>query len=161
MNMKRLTLPVIILLSLVVLASPSHAISAGDMVKFLPDRILDFTTTSERPAIEDLQKKGGEYHRVQKKYNSKSGRMAVVAIIRGADVAKGIASQFSKGTSLLSMKGFKGVVNPSEQPGLIYSISVRLRDDQMITVVTLNTKNSNIAKEFLNALDLEGLSKLQ
>ena len=160
MNMEKSALLMIVPVFFAVFAGPSYAMSAKDMARILPDKVLDLTTTGEPPTIHDVQKGGGDYHRVQKLYNSKSGRMAVVAVIRGVSVTKDIAAQFAHGTSSLSIKGFKGVVNPASNPGAV-SISVKLRDDQMITVVTLNTKTISFAKELLNALDLEGLAKLQ
>ena len=159
MKTKRSALSIIILLVLVVYARPLYAVSAEDMVKFLPDKILDFATTDEAPTIEDVQKGGGEYHRVQKIYSSKS-KHAVIVTARGKAASKEIARFISQGTSSLSIKGFKGVVLPPENKEIAsVCISVKLRDDQYITVVTLNTNSASIAKKLLNTLDLQGLAK--
>lgn len=153
---KSLLLSIVILI-LVLSAGSSLAITATEMSEFLPNKVLNFTST-EPPTIQDLEQTEGKYHRVQKLYNSKSGQLAAVAAICGAGVSAKITSVFSNAKTI-DIQGFKAIAATSSQNGSnSVTIYVKLQDDQMITAMLMNTEDAKLAKKFLGSLNLKGLA---
>lgn len=159
MKISKSVLSSIMILILVLAAGSSLAVTAKDMAEYLPKIILNYTNT-EPPTLQDLKKEQGDFHRVQKLYRSDSGQIAAVALICGAGVSSNIATQFANG-SAIDIKGFEAIVSPSDPKGSnSVTISVKLRDNQMITAMLLHTEDVDSAKNFLGALDLKGLAGL-
>lgn len=135
-----------------------HAMTADEMAKLIPDKVLDFKA-SEPPTIQNLDKPEGKYYRVQKLYKSKN-ELAAVAAICGAEVNSNVKSVFDNAKAI-NIKGFSAVVNISAKyQNNSVTVYVKLKDNAMITVMLMNTTDDKLAIKFLNKLDLKGLSDL-
>jgi hypothetical protein len=150
------------LLAVLVMLLPSFAnsavpVTAQEMAACLPDKVLTFSSTKP-PTLQDETKEQVGFHRVQKLYDADNRqKMAAVAIISGAGVAAKIAGQFSAGKPA-DVHGFRAALQTSTNPPPSVSMSVKLADDEMITVMVLNSRDVSDAKKFVSALDLKCLA---
>jgi hypothetical protein len=147
-----------ILFVVLLFSKSAFALSANDLAKFTPDKISDFTAT-ETAIIQDINKKSGTYHRVQRIYKSAKGLMCVIAIIEGAEVSNDINDLFplerKEKTRIGNFEVFQRIPNND-----MIQLSVKLGKQCLLTIIVLNTEDINVPIKVFNKLNLDGLAKI-
>ena len=137
--------------------------SAAHLATFLPDTLGDFIAagvTVKKEKHDDM-KNDTVQARVQRRYRSPKGVIAVIAIIHGHGVPDNIRGVFSKKGTLVSILGFDAIVWPQNKNDQILNsitVSVKILDNMMVTIMVLNTTNRKYPLSILQKLDLKSLS---
>jgi hypothetical protein len=137
--------------------------SAAHLAAFLPDTLGDFVATKAAVKKEKHEniKDDSVQTRVQRGYSSPKGLMAVIAIMHGHGVPDYIRRVFSKKGTPVSISKFDAIVWPHGKKGQIsnsITVSVKILNNMMVTIMVLNTTNKKYPLSILQKLDLKSLS---
>jgi hypothetical protein len=137
--------------------------SAAHLATFLPDTLGDFIAIKAAVKKEKREniKDDSVQARVQRGYSSPKGLMAVIAILHGHGVPDYIRGVFLKKGTQVSISKFDAIVWPhgkNDQMTNSITVSVKILDNMMVTIMVLNTTNKKYPLSILQKIDLKSLS---